>query len=104
MLQLIIQESSTHGHPLRCRGRSRLYLWLLLLQGDKRHLGLPVGVHISPPFVCVELRATDCRSNTAYITRNRLGLFLFILSLFGFSCLSSLGIFSSERMLFMRER
>lgn len=36
--------------------------------------------------------------------RNRLGLFLFILSLFGFSTLSSLGIFANERMLFMRER
>ncbi|TXT13418.1 hypothetical protein VHUM_00785 [Vanrija humicola] len=36
--------------------------------------------------------------------QNRLGLFLFILSLFGFSTLSSLGIFASERMLFMRER
>ncbi|WVQ83751.1 hypothetical protein IAT38_005895 [Cryptococcus sp. DSM 104549] len=36
--------------------------------------------------------------------QNRLGLFLFILSLFGFSCLSSLGIFASERLLFMRER
>ncbi|EIW68541.1 hypothetical protein TREMEDRAFT_31917, partial [Tremella mesenterica DSM 1558] len=36
--------------------------------------------------------------------QNRLGLFLFILSLFGFSCLSSLGVFANERMLFMRER
>lgn len=31
-------------------------------------------------------------------------MFLFILSLFGFSCLSSLGIFANERLLFMRER
>ena len=36
--------------------------------------------------------------------QNRLGLFLFILSLFGFSTLSSLGIFANERILFMRER
>lgn len=36
--------------------------------------------------------------------QNRLGLFLFILSLFGFSTLSSLGVFANERMLFMRER
>lgn len=36
--------------------------------------------------------------------QNRLGLFLFILSLFGFSTLSSMGIFAAERMLFMRER
>jgi hypothetical protein len=36
--------------------------------------------------------------------QNRLGLFLFILSLFGFSTLSSIGIFGNERMLFMRER
>lgn len=36
--------------------------------------------------------------------RNRLGLFLFILSLFGFSTLSAVGLFSTERVLFMRER
>jgi hypothetical protein len=32
------------------------------------------------------------------------GLFFFALALFGFSCLSILGIFANERLLFMRER
>ncbi|KAF9260110.1 hypothetical protein L218DRAFT_1079508 [Marasmius fiardii PR-910] len=36
--------------------------------------------------------------------QNRLGLFFFTLSLFGFSCLSSLGLFAGERILFIRER
>lgn len=36
--------------------------------------------------------------------QNRLGLFFFILALFGFSTLTSLGTFSAERLLFMRER
>ncbi|KAG8905256.1 hypothetical protein FRB99_000371 [Tulasnella sp. 403] len=36
--------------------------------------------------------------------QNRLGLFFFTLALFGFSCLSSLGLFANERILFMRER
>ncbi|KAG9224454.1 hypothetical protein CCMSSC00406_0007647 [Pleurotus cornucopiae] len=36
--------------------------------------------------------------------QNRLGIFFFTLALFGFSCLSSLGLFASERILFMRER
>ncbi|KAK4447596.1 hypothetical protein QBC34DRAFT_409083 [Podospora aff. communis PSN243] len=36
--------------------------------------------------------------------QNRLGLFFFILSLFGFSTLTSLGVFSQERLLFVRER
>jgi hypothetical protein len=36
--------------------------------------------------------------------QNRLGIFFFSLSLFGFSCLSSLGLFANERILFMRER
>ncbi|KAF8173928.1 ABC-2 type transporter-domain-containing protein [Pholiota molesta] len=37
--------------------------------------------------------------------QNRLGkYFLFLLALFGFSCLSSLGLFANERILFMRER
>jgi len=36
--------------------------------------------------------------------QNRLGLFFFILCLFGFSSLSSLGLFANERVLFMRER
>ncbi|WEW59685.1 FAD-dependent urate hydroxylase [Emydomyces testavorans] len=36
--------------------------------------------------------------------QNRLGLFFFLLALFGFSTLTSLTVFSSERLLFMRER
>ncbi|KAG7089172.1 hypothetical protein E1B28_010876 [Marasmius oreades] len=36
--------------------------------------------------------------------QNRLGLFFFTLALFGFSCLSSLGLFAGERILFIRER
>ncbi|KAI0749625.1 hypothetical protein C8Q80DRAFT_1100288 [Daedaleopsis nitida] len=36
--------------------------------------------------------------------QNRLGMFFFTLSLFGFSCLSSLNLFANERILFMRER
>ncbi|KAF6759705.1 ATP-dependent permease [Ephemerocybe angulata] len=36
--------------------------------------------------------------------RNRLGIFFFTVALFGFSCLSSLGLFMTERILFMRER
>lgn len=36
--------------------------------------------------------------------QNRLGLFFFILALFGFSTLSSLTIFSEERLIFIRER
>ncbi|KAJ7253437.1 hypothetical protein C8J57DRAFT_1348076 [Mycena rebaudengoi] len=36
--------------------------------------------------------------------QNRLGLFFFTLALFGFSCLTSLGLFANERILFIRER
>lgn len=36
--------------------------------------------------------------------QNRLGLFFFILALFGFSTLTSLTVFSKERLLFVRER
>ena len=36
--------------------------------------------------------------------QNRLGLFFFILALFGFSTLTTLTVFSSERLLFVRER
>lgn len=36
--------------------------------------------------------------------QNRLGLFFFVLALFGFSTLTSLTTFSSERLLFVRER
>ena len=36
--------------------------------------------------------------------QNRLGLFFFTLALFGFSTLTSLTVFSSERLLFVRER
>ncbi|KAK4193266.1 putative ATP-dependent permease precursor [Podospora australis] len=36
--------------------------------------------------------------------QNRLGLFFFVLALFGFSTLTSLSVFSQERLLFVRER
>ncbi|KAI9848940.1 MAG: hypothetical protein M1838_000320 [Thelocarpon superellum] len=36
--------------------------------------------------------------------QNRLGLFFFILALFGFSTLTSLNVFATERLLFVRER
>lgn len=36
--------------------------------------------------------------------QNRLGLFFFVLALFGFSTLSSLNVFATERLVFMRER
>lgn len=36
--------------------------------------------------------------------QNRLGLFFFLLALFGFSTLTSLTVFSAERLLFLRER
>ena len=36
--------------------------------------------------------------------QNRMGLFFFILALFGFSTLTSLTVFTSERLLFVRER
>ena len=36
--------------------------------------------------------------------QNRLGLFFFVLALFGFSTLTTLTVFSSERLIFVRER
>ena len=36
--------------------------------------------------------------------QNRLGLFFFLLALFGFSTLTSLNVFAAERLLFVRER
>lgn len=36
--------------------------------------------------------------------QNRLGLFFFLLALFGFSTLTSLNVFSAERLIFVRER
>ncbi|KAH8117946.1 hypothetical protein DFH11DRAFT_867335 [Phellopilus nigrolimitatus] len=36
--------------------------------------------------------------------QNRLGVFFFSLALFGFSCLSVIGVFANERLLYMRER
>lgn len=36
--------------------------------------------------------------------QNRLGFFFFVCALFGFSCLSSLQVFATERAIFVRER
>ena len=45
-----------------------------------------------------------CDRNDIPGFQNRMGLFFFILALFGFGCLASLNVFSSERLLFTRER
>lgn len=46
----------------------------------------------------------SCCSNDIPGFQNRMGLFFFVLALFGFSCLTSLEAFAKERILFMRER
>jgi ABC-type multidrug transport system permease subunit len=48
--------------------------------------------------------AGGCGSEDISGFQNRMGLFFFVLALFGFSCLTSLGVFASERVLFTRER
>lgn len=50
------------------------------------------------------LLADNLHSNDIPGFQNRMGLFFFVLALFGFSCLTSLDAFASERILFMRER
>lgn len=76
-------------------------------------------------FSCSGINGLDCRNDIAgfqnrlgklYIFSEHsnqwfdntivrfLGIFFFTLALFGFSCLSSLGLFANERILFMRER
>jgi hypothetical protein len=50
------------------------------------------------------LTVDDPYSNDIAGFQNRLGFFFFTLALFGFSCLSSLGLFHTERVLYMRER
>src|SRR5271169_5690232 len=66
------------------------------------------GSYVSQP--CVMLIVVLCGylyfgiSNDIEAFQNRMGLFFFILALFGFSTLTSLNIFASERILFVRER
>jgi hypothetical protein len=43
-------------------------------------------------------------SNTIAGFQNRMGLFFFYEALLGFMCLTSLQVFSTERILFIRER
>lgn len=43
-------------------------------------------------------------SNTIAGFQNRMGLFFFYEALLGFMCLTSLQVFSTERILFVRER
>ncbi|KAN0063089.1 FAD-dependent urate hydroxylase [Thecaphora frezii] len=62
------------------------------------HFGLAVGLAV----FCGVLYHGITNDISGF--QNRLGLFFFILSLFGFSCLTSLGVFANERALFVRER
>lgn len=73
-----------------------LYLQLLLV-----HSIAVSRMCFTVSFVLVDL---SCPRNDIAGFQNRLGLFFFTLALFGFSCLSSLGLFANERILFMRER
>ncbi|KAK1222001.1 FAD-dependent urate hydroxylase [Marasmius sp. AFHP31] len=63
-------------------------------------------VHYSSAIVLALISGFFFRNVTIDIAgfQNRLGLFFFTLALFGFSCLSSLGLFAGERILFIRER
>lgn len=88
----VCQEPAIDGDALCPRDHCRFRLRFVLLQSYQRHPWFPVSKNLWSLRKWLILR------------RNRLGLFLFILSLFGFSTLSSLGIFANERMLFMRER
>lgn len=90
-----LQKSTLDGCPLR--------------HGDCCGLYVTVSTLSCPPLNCLS-RIVVCGFFFYKVTndipgfQNRLGLFLFILSLFGFSTLTSLGVFANERMLFMRER
>ncbi|KAL0067761.1 FAD-dependent urate hydroxylase [Marasmius tenuissimus] len=63
-------------------------------------------VHYSSAIILALISGFFFRNVTIDIAgfQNRLGLFFFTLALFGFSCLSSLGLFAGERILFIRER
>jgi hypothetical protein len=69
-------------------------LWTVLSQRVRRYWRIPESIG------CVSQLLTGKRSTDFVFV----GAFFFTLALFGFSCLSSLGLFANERILFMRER
>jgi hypothetical protein len=77
----------------------------LLCAGLYRNIGIDLGSFQCVSFLLPSLHAHRYQKLTSLTScRNRLGLFFFILALFAFSSLTSLGLFANERLLFMRER
>ena len=68
---------------------------------SQNQVSAPVG--INPECGTLRVGQNGSLGNIANIVVCGLSFF-FTLALFGFSCLSSLGLFANERILFMRER
>lgn len=60
------------------------------------------GISIALGIICSYLYYHVANDISGF--QNRLGLFFFLLSLFGFSTLTTLSLFSTERLVFLRER
>ncbi|KAK5162987.1 FAD-dependent urate hydroxylase [Saxophila tyrrhenica] len=106
------QPNGTLSHPLKVRGYRKPHLptqFLILSRRTWRNLyrnPLLMLTHYATALVLAVLTGYLYYGLTDDIEgfQNRLGCFLFLLALFGFSTLTSLTVFAPERLLFLRER
>ncbi|GJJ08367.1 hypothetical protein Clacol_002581 [Clathrus columnatus] len=96
-------------NPLRSRQRATWVTQFRILSGRAfknlyRNPALLAAHYISSIVIAVicSILFRDLKNDIPGF-QNRLGLFFFSLALFGLSCLSSIGVFAEERLLFMRE-
>ncbi|KAM0754863.1 hypothetical protein T439DRAFT_309694 [Meredithblackwellia eburnea MCA 4105] len=115
-----IKEASTHaqanghveGAPVVLRAYKRAGLWaqFTILSGRsfKNLYRNPLLMlsHYAVSIAVAAICAFLFRGLTDDIPgfQNRMGLFFFVLAIFGFGCLSTINSFASERLLFTRER
>ncbi|RKP08517.1 hypothetical protein THASP1DRAFT_5145, partial [Thamnocephalis sphaerospora] len=114
------QTSAANGEPLGVEVPSffgltaprRSSLWTqLCILSDRTFKNLYRNPYLMLTHYCISIfLAVFCGLLFYNVTndiagfQNRMGLFFFVCALFGFSCLTSLQVFSAERILFVRER
>lgn len=111
-LDLIIEHSRGDVKPFKIVGHERISTWTQFKILSKRNLknlyrnpllllthylmAIALGLFCGLVYFNIE--------NDISGFQNRLGLFFFILALFGFSTLTTLGLFAQEHLIFVRER
>jgi len=98
IIQEPLQRPNAHAITLRCRSRR---CWNVRIPLPRTNVSFSFSAFsLSRPHSFIIFICSDDIPGF----QNRMGMIFFTLALFGFGCLTTLAAFSSERLLFTRER